>query len=157
MRLVATKQPSVLVRATRFLHREYRPEVFYWEVVELLRRTILTGWVLLVPEERAYLRLVVASLVSLASYDSLGAACIHKGNDMSVLCPAFASQTEAAGSSLGSACRTQLSRPVTRPPRSEPRGKRGNGVRGTPGSMVGGRRRGLEVVGDQGRGKKSLA
>ena len=41
--------------------------VFFWEVPELLRRTALTGWVLLIDEQQAFLRLLVALFVSLTS------------------------------------------------------------------------------------------
>lgn len=43
-------------------------------VLELLRRTILTGWVLLVETEHAFLRLLIGLLISLASLAALLAA-----------------------------------------------------------------------------------
>ena len=42
-------------------------DYFYWELVELGRRTVLIGWVLLIPTDKTFLRLVVAHLVSVAS------------------------------------------------------------------------------------------
>ena len=39
---------------------------FYWEVVELVRRTILTGWVVLIPHERVFLRLIIGLMTSLS-------------------------------------------------------------------------------------------
>ena len=39
---------------------------FYWELVELTRRNILVGWVLLISTEHTFLRLVVALLFSIA-------------------------------------------------------------------------------------------
>ena len=57
------KTPTALTRATAFLHREYETTYFWWEAVELTRKLVLTGFVLLIPEERAFLRLVVATLV----------------------------------------------------------------------------------------------
>ena len=47
-----------------FLHREYRVETYWWEPVELVRKAVLTGVVNLIPEERAYERLVAALLLS---------------------------------------------------------------------------------------------
>ena len=55
-----------LSRATGFLHRDYKPDYYYWEMVELTRRIVLTGWVALIPESHAFIRLVVGVLVSLA-------------------------------------------------------------------------------------------
>ena len=58
-----------LVRGTRFLHNEYTVECFYWEIIELVRRTFLVGWVLFIfSSEQAFLRLVVALLLSVVSF-----------------------------------------------------------------------------------------
>jgi len=57
------KTPNAMTRATAFLHREYAKSWYWWEAVELARKLVLTGFVLLIPEERAFLRLVVATLV----------------------------------------------------------------------------------------------
>jgi hypothetical protein len=42
------------------LHRDYTVHYFFWEMVELGRRTLLIGWVLLVPTEKTFLRLLSA-------------------------------------------------------------------------------------------------
>jgi hypothetical protein len=42
-------------------------EHFYWEMTELARRTILVGWVLLIDERSAFVRLIVAVLISSAA------------------------------------------------------------------------------------------
>jgi hypothetical protein len=55
-----------MTNATRFLHREYRPQVFYFEVVELLRRLVLTGAVLLIDSNQVLLRLLLAMLLTTA-------------------------------------------------------------------------------------------
>ena len=57
------KRPNALTRATTFLHREYKATFYWWEAVELARKLVLTGFVLLIPEERAFVRLVVATLI----------------------------------------------------------------------------------------------
>ena len=57
------KSPNALTRATAFLHREYEKTWYWWEAVELARKLVLTGFVLLIPEERAFVRLVVATLI----------------------------------------------------------------------------------------------
>ena len=52
-----------LSRAVRFLHAEYRDECFYWEVLELARKLLLTGFVLLIPQQFEVLRVVLAILI----------------------------------------------------------------------------------------------
>ena len=53
------------VRAVEFLTKDYRTEYYFFEVVELLRRVVLTGWLILIPERISHVRLVVALLASL--------------------------------------------------------------------------------------------
>jgi len=53
-----------LVEATFFLTHDYEPFVFFWEPFELLRRTTLTGWVLLIHEQYNFIRLLIGLLVS---------------------------------------------------------------------------------------------
>jgi len=50
---------------SRFLTGGYLPQYYYWESVELFRRLICTGWVVLVPYDQSSLRLVVAIIASL--------------------------------------------------------------------------------------------
>ena len=57
------KSPNALTRATAFLHREYEKTWYWWEAVELARKLVLTGFVLLIPEENAFIRLLVATLI----------------------------------------------------------------------------------------------
>ena len=38
-----TQVPSELSKAIDFLHREYEPVVFWWELVEMVRRFLLIG------------------------------------------------------------------------------------------------------------------
>ena len=61
-------ESTAFTRATTFLTNDYHPHVYFWEVVELVRRTILTGWVLLFDEQSRYARLLMALLVSIASF-----------------------------------------------------------------------------------------
>ena len=44
-----------------------RVEYFYWEILELLRRTILVGWVLRLPDDRVFLRTILATVTSICS------------------------------------------------------------------------------------------
>uniref|UniRef100_A0A6T0BY87 Tyrosine-protein kinase ephrin type A/B receptor-like domain-containing protein n=1 Tax=Chrysotila carterae TaxID=13221 RepID=A0A6T0BY87_CHRCT len=55
---------SQLSDATIFLHRDYHDYAFWWETFELLRRTTLVGWVLLIPHEKQFIRLITGLLVS---------------------------------------------------------------------------------------------
>lgn len=63
-----------LSRAVRVLHSEYRGEMFYWEIFEISRKLVLTGFVFLIPREDAALRLIVAILVCVAHLVVLQAA-----------------------------------------------------------------------------------
>ena len=64
---ITQRRSSALTKATAFLWRDYEVDYFWWEPLELLRRTALTGWVLLLPEKKRFLRLVTGLLVSLLS------------------------------------------------------------------------------------------
>ena len=44
---------------------EYRPSFYFWETVELARKLLVTGFVLIIPEDFHFLRLQVALIVSL--------------------------------------------------------------------------------------------
>ena len=57
-----------LSRATRFLHHDYKVDWFFWELLELVRRTVLLGWVIFIFDaDRTFLRLVMALLFSVAA------------------------------------------------------------------------------------------
>ena len=57
-----------------FLHGDYQTTFYYWEVVELLRRTTLVGYVLLIPAEDAFARILCALLLSIVYLVILQAA-----------------------------------------------------------------------------------
>ena len=57
---------AVLSRATGFLHAEYRPSLYYWELWELTRKLLLSGFVFLIPHTHTLLRLLLAILISMA-------------------------------------------------------------------------------------------
>ena len=59
------KLRTALTRASAFLHQDYETQWCWWEALELARRLVLTGAVTaIIPEERAFLRLVLATLIS---------------------------------------------------------------------------------------------
>jgi len=70
--------PIALSRAVQFLHIEYRSEFFYWELVEVGRKLVLTGFLLLIPLKLTLLRLVVAILLTIAHLVVLQAASPYK-------------------------------------------------------------------------------
>jgi len=55
-----------LVRATSFLHRDYKPGYFWWEVVSLIQRTTLTGWLLLIDIDLRFIRLLAALILTIS-------------------------------------------------------------------------------------------
>ena len=72
------KTATPLWRATSFLHGEYRPEYRWWEVLELLRKLTLTGFLFLVPQRLSTMRMIVAILVSVSHAVLLPAAQPYK-------------------------------------------------------------------------------
>jgi hypothetical protein len=50
--------------ATAFLSADYTIEAYWWEPVEMLRKLVLTGWVLLIGEQAEQRRVLIAILVS---------------------------------------------------------------------------------------------
>ena len=45
---ILAKRPTLLSQAVRFLYREYQPDFYYWEIMEMLRRVVLVGFMVLV-------------------------------------------------------------------------------------------------------------
>ena len=88
-RPLQAKTANALTEATAFLHREYKRRWYWWEAVELARKLVLTGAVLLIPEERAFLRLVVATLICSCYAVGLAAVRPYKRIEDSVLAVAM--------------------------------------------------------------------
>ena len=84
-RSIRTRSPSALALATAFLHREYKPKWYWWEVFELARKLVLTGALLLIPEKRAFLRIVVATLICAVDVALTAAARPYKRIEDGVL------------------------------------------------------------------------
>ena len=63
---MAHDRPEALAlwSAIRFLHAEYRPAYFWWELAELARKLMLTGFIFLIPQDHTFTRLIVAIQVS---------------------------------------------------------------------------------------------
>jgi hypothetical protein len=62
---IKQKRQTPLVLATGMLHREYLPALFWWEVLPLLQRLTLTGFVLLIDARYELTRVMVGTLVAL--------------------------------------------------------------------------------------------
>ena len=64
-RAILSGRPTSLSTAIAFLHREYRPRRYWWELVEMLRRLLLVG-VLVVIRQGSVEQLALGSLLSLS-------------------------------------------------------------------------------------------
>ena len=62
--LRAGEPRNTCAKAASFLTSGYRNEYFYWETVELGRRLLVSGWVLLIPTQEMFLRLISTLFVS---------------------------------------------------------------------------------------------
>ena len=58
------RAPSPLGKAISFLSDDYHPECYLWEPTEQLRKLVLTGVVLLIPEQYEQGRVLLALTVS---------------------------------------------------------------------------------------------
>ena len=67
-----------LARAVSFLYAEYRDELYYWELLEQMRKLTLTGYLLLIPPKYDVFRLVCAILISIGHATLLLAARPYK-------------------------------------------------------------------------------
>jgi hypothetical protein len=62
------RRPSALSTATKFLHKEYAPGYFWWEPVEMVRKMVLTGFLLVaVHNDEQFKRMIVATMISIIS------------------------------------------------------------------------------------------
>ena len=53
-----------MVQATKFLHREYEPQYYWWEALFLAQRIAVIGVVQLIPFSQSYFRLLFSLLVT---------------------------------------------------------------------------------------------
>ena len=59
---IRSREPSVFTIATAFLHREYEPHFFWWELVEMGRRFVLVG--LLILYQDTMMQLILGTLLA---------------------------------------------------------------------------------------------
>ena len=87
---IQERKPNRLTRACAFLHTDYQITYFYWEPLDLVRRIVLTGGLLLIPDRVVTLRLIVALLVSLFFCVALLSCVPFKRHDDNILAVAAA-------------------------------------------------------------------
>ena len=58
------RKSTRLVRATGFLHREYKPHLFWWELVEMIKRLLLVG--VMVLDQGSMVQLTTGTFLSAA-------------------------------------------------------------------------------------------
>ena len=58
------RRSTRMVQATAVLHKEYNPMYYWWEIVPLTQRLVLTGWVLLIPIENEIWRIFMGLLTA---------------------------------------------------------------------------------------------
>jgi len=62
---IKTLTPTPMTGATRMLWRDYEEEYFFWEPLDIIRRIVLCGGVLLIPQHAEQARVVVALCLSI--------------------------------------------------------------------------------------------
>jgi hypothetical protein len=62
---IRSGKPTEWSMATRILHYEYRPEMYYWEAASLAHRLLMSGYVSLIRNSLGVIRLTVALLMSI--------------------------------------------------------------------------------------------
>ena len=62
--LSAGEAYSTSARAARFLTSGFKDKYFYWELVELMRRLLVSGWVTLIPYDQMFFRAVFVLFIS---------------------------------------------------------------------------------------------
>ena len=55
---------STSAKAARFLTSGFKDKYFYWELVELMRRLLVSGWVTLIPYDKMFFRSTFVLLIS---------------------------------------------------------------------------------------------
>lgn len=61
---IQSGQLTTMSRATEFLYDDYRTNLYWWEPLEMCRKLVLTGWVLLIGEDAEMARVLVAILLN---------------------------------------------------------------------------------------------
>lgn len=66
-RAIQTGQPTTLMLATRFIHQEYKAQLYGWELAEMARRFLLVGFFTVEPyAPGTMMQLILATILSIA-------------------------------------------------------------------------------------------
>ena len=79
------RQQTRWVLATEFLHKDYKPAYFWWEVVTLLQRLVLSGFVLLIPIEVDSWRIFLGLLTAIGYLSLIQYVQPYKNDDLNKL------------------------------------------------------------------------
>jgi hypothetical protein len=63
-RAIVSKRPTTLSKSISFLHKQYKPEFFWWELCEMLRRFVLVGLMVLMQD--TMMQLLIGMLLAAA-------------------------------------------------------------------------------------------
>jgi len=61
---IVSKRPTALSKSIAFLHKQYKPEFFWWELIEMLRRFVLVGLMVLMQD--TMMQLLIGMLLAAA-------------------------------------------------------------------------------------------
>ena len=86
---IINHQPTTLSRATTFIYHEYEPQFFWWELVEMLRRFVLVG--LMVLAQGSMMQLVMGTLLSaiFLLFQVQAAPYVEMSDDFLAACSSF--------------------------------------------------------------------
>ena len=84
-RRLISRAPDAFLRATKFLHGDFLPEYFFWATVELAVRSFVTGFVMLIPAEKSFVRTMVSLVFSLVALVVTLTACPYRRSEDNTL------------------------------------------------------------------------
>ena len=94
------RRSPILSRAIGFLYREYAPDFFWFELLELARKLVLVGFLLLVPQRLSLVRILAGLLLMIAylvvllgasPYRAPSTAAVAIGTNVTLTCTLLAS------------------------------------------------------------------
>eukprot|EP00964_Phaeocystis_antarctica_P058161 scaffold34484_cov63-Phaeocystis_antarctica.AAC.6 len=83
--LLRQRKSTRWVRATDFLHKDYKPAFFWWDIVTLTQRLVLSGFVLLIPTEADLWRIFLGVLTAIGYLSLIQYVQPYKNNGLNQL------------------------------------------------------------------------
>ena len=83
--LLRQRKSTRWVRATDFLHKDYKPAFFWWEIITLSQRLVLSGFVLLIPIEADSWRIFLGVLWTIGYLSLIQYVQPYKNNGLNQL------------------------------------------------------------------------